>query len=70
MVHEQDIGIAALGVLDRLARTHGDYTHFNSGGLLKFRQNIAEQPGILRGGCGGHRDKTLGCDCRQRQNRH
>lgn len=48
MVDEQHIRIAARGLFDGLAGADGHDVHVDAGGLGEFRQDVAEQAGVLR----------------------
>src|SRR3546814_10407463 len=80
-MHEENVAVAVLRVLDRLAGADGDHAHLDAGLLGEERQHVVEQPGVLRrggrlhddelvlGGCGGGRageGEPGGGGCRQR----
>src|SRR4029079_13006872 len=47
VVHEHDVGIAALADVERLAGADGDDAHGDTRVLLEFRQQVLEQPRLL-----------------------
>ena len=50
VVHEQHVGVAAAADVQRLTGADGDDADLDPGRLLEFRQNPAEQAGLLGGG--------------------
>src|SRR5205823_11757654 len=48
-VHENDVGVAAAGDVERLSRPEGDNMDLHARGALVDRQQIAEEPRLLGG---------------------
>lgn len=48
VVHENDVGVAMLADLERLAGPDRDHAHLNAGFLGKGRKQVAEKTGFSR----------------------
>ena len=56
---EDHVGIATPSGVERLAGALRNHLYFNPGLGLEDRQQIAEQPGVLRRGGRGHNDRAI-----------
>ncbi len=59
VVHEDDVRITPACRVERLPRALRDHLHRNAGAALEQRQQMIEQPGILRGRRRSHEDGRI-----------